>query len=226
LSGNRPPVIVNIVEELYIEKLRIDWAALVQSYGVREPEAAAAFAKIASAYSGPGRFYHTLKHIWHVLETIRRLQSMAQDWPAVQFAAWFHDVIYDSQAKDNEEKSAEYAQIVLQKLNIPQEVVDTTTRLILCTKAHRAEPGDIDAQILLDADLAILGSPPESYQKYTQAIRLEYAWVSEPDYRAGRSAVLRNFLKRDRLYFTGQIFEALEKQARQNLEAEIKSLTI
>lgn len=213
------------MEEFYLEKLATEWAALVGPYGVKELEAASAFAEIAAAYSGPGRFYHTLKHIWHVLETIRGLQSMSQAWPAVQFAAWFHDVIYDSRAKDNEEKSAEYAQALLQRFGLPAEVINTTTRLILCTKAHRAELGDIDAQILLDADLAILGSDPASYQKYTQAIRQEYAWVPEPEYRTGRSAVLQNFLQRDRLYFTEQMFEALEAQARQNLEAEIKSLT-
>jgi predicted metal-dependent HD superfamily phosphohydrolase len=212
------------VEESYLEKLMLEWSALVQPYGVEEPAAASVLAEIAGAYSGPGRFYHTLKHIWHVLETMRGLQGMSQNWPAVQFAAWFHDVIYDSRAKDNEEKSAEYARTLLQKWDLPAEVIDTTTRLILCTKAHRADPEDIDAQILLDADLAILGSDPANYQKYTQAIRLEYAWVAEPEYRAGRNAVLQNFLQRDRLYFTAQIFEALETQARQNLEAEIKSL--
>ena len=212
------------MEEFYLENLGAAWAALLQPYGVKEAETANALAEIAGTYSGPGRHYHTLKHIHQVLETIQSLQDMSQNWAAVRFAAWFHDVIYDSRAKDNEEKSSEYAQALLQRLSLPPEVINTTTRLILCTKAHRTEPGDVDAQILLDADLAILGSDPANYQQYTQAIHLEYAWVPEPDYRAGRSAVLQNFLKRDRLYFTRQMFETLEAQARQNLEAEIRSL--
>src|SRR4051794_20184465 len=111
-SPNRPLVIVKIMEESYIEKLKLAWVTLVKSYGVNEAEAAATFAGIAGLYSEPGRYYHTLKHIWYVLDTVRGLQDLSQNWPAVQFAAWFHDVIYDSQAKDNEEKSAEYAQTI------------------------------------------------------------------------------------------------------------------
>src|SRR5690349_19345215 len=171
LSRNRPCVTAEIMQEQYQEKLKPVWLGLVQPFGAEETAALGVFDKIVAAYSEPGRFYHTLGHIWHVLKTTRELQKLAHNWPVVQFAAWFHDVIYDSQAKDNEEKSAEYARQVLQKLNIPPKIIDLTANLIICTKAHRAEPGDIDAQILLDADLAILGSSPESYQKYTKAIR-------------------------------------------------------
>ena len=212
-------------EEFYREDLKTAWVTLTKPYGVSAPEVIATFARLAEAYGEPGRYYHTLKHIWHVLQTVNSLQNGGQSESALQLAAFFHDVIYDSHAADNEEKSAEYAQAVLQSWHVPAVVIDLTAHLIICTKAHHAEPADFDAQILLDADLAILGTSPNAYQIYAQAIRQEYGWVTDENYRAGRKAVLENFLKRERLYYTNQLYQALEAQARQNLATEIALLT-
>jgi predicted metal-dependent HD superfamily phosphohydrolase len=48
---------------------------------------------------------------------------VAINFPAIQLAAWFHDVIYDPRAKDNEEKSAEYAVASLSQFEIPKTTV-------------------------------------------------------------------------------------------------------
>lgn len=61
---------------------------------------------------------------------------MAKNYPAIQLAAWFHDVIYNPMATDNEEKSAEYAAKVLTKLNVASSTIDAVTRMSLNTKNH------------------------------------------------------------------------------------------
>ena len=71
--------------------------------------------------------------------------------------------------------------------------------LIRKTKTHDAG-SDTDAQVLLDADLAILGESESVYRTYAEKIRQEYAWVPEPDYRKGRRRVLENFLSRPRIF--------------------------
>jgi predicted metal-dependent HD superfamily phosphohydrolase len=93
--------------------------------------------------------------------------------------------------------------------------------LILCTKTHQAF--DAESKILLDADLAILSAEPEHYQNYAAAIRKEYFWVTNEDYRIGRSRVLEGFLHRDRIYYTPKM-QAKEAIARRNLEAELRQL--
>ncbi|BAZ86821.1 hypothetical protein NIES806_30370 [Dolichospermum compactum NIES-806] len=40
------------------------------------------------------------------------------------------------------------------------------------------------------------------YQAYSQAIRQEYAWVSELEYIIGRKQVLERFWQREKIYFT------------------------
>lgn len=79
-------------------------------------------------------------------------------------------------------------------------------------------------EILLDLDLAVLGASSSEYDEYAAQIRQEYIHYCWEDYRAGREAVLKRFLARERLYFTDYFFKLYEVQARQNLQREIHSL--
>ena len=176
------------------------------------------FADLAARYGEPGRHYHTLDHIRAVLDRIDALWPDAP--PALQLAAWLHDVVYDSRAADNEERSADYARAVLPALGVPSDVIDETARLILLTRSHETDPDDRAGRTLLDADLAVLSTNAPTYDAYAAAIRREYAWVAESDYRAGRRRVLERFLDRPRIYLTIEMAEA-EPRARDNLRREI-----
>lgn len=200
-----------------------NWQRLLVSFAVTQIAAEKSYIQIVEAYSTPGRYYHTLAHIEQVLTTIQSLHQV-RDLPAVLFAAWFHDIIYDSQAQNNEENSAEYARELLTLLNIPNQTIVNVWQLILSTKYHQAKCDDFDNQVLLDADLAILGSSRENYREYMQAIRREYAWVPQKEYIVGRKRVLEDFLQRPRIYLTEELFNLLEVSARENIQVEIKFL--
>src|SRR5205823_690987 len=138
----------------------------------------------------------------------------------VKLAAWLHDVIYDSKASDNEERSARYAERLCKELSIPEGTL--VSSLISKTKAHDAGE-DTDAQVLIDADLAILGASEPVYGDYAEKIWREYSWVPEAEYRQGRRRVLESFLSRPKIYhFLGH----LEESARRNLADEIARLAI
>ncbi len=200
------------------EQQRETWRNLLQSWAVPSLQVDRTFEAIAQAYSGPGRFYHTLAHVMDVLATVDSLARYARNLNAVKLAAWLHDVIYDSKASDNEEQSALWAEDLCQDLAIP--VGPVVAGLIRKTKTHEAND-DVDAQVLLDADLAILGASEPIYRDYAEKIRQEYAWVPQEEYRLGRQRVLANFLARPRIYhFLGQ----LEEPARRNLAQEMSQL--
>ena len=74
-------------------------------------------------------------------------------------------MIYDSKASDNEERSAEYAVRLCEKSSIPEGQL--VASLILKTKTHDAGD-DADAQVLIDADLAILGASESDYRDYAE----------------------------------------------------------
>lgn len=208
-----------------IEALKSSWETLLQSFIVDPRISQKIFFELVTAYSSTGRFYHTLKHIQQILEAIEQMRPLAKNFPAIQLAAWFHDLIYNSKSQDNEERSAEYAVTALTQLKIPITTVESVQVLILNTKNHQAATSDIDSQILLDADLAILGSPELEYKAYTQAIRQEYSWVNEQSYIVGRQQVLSDFLQRKRIYLTKQMFLSLEADARRNMQNEILDLS-
>ena len=200
------------------------WRDLLGSLGTAGPVADQLYGQIAQRYVEPGRYYHTLEHIAEVLDAVDRLAALAHNRPALELAAWLHDVVYDSRASDNEEQSAAFATEVLHGLGVPEPLVAATGQLILRTKTHQAPEGEEDARVLIDADLAILGAPPSWYERYAGAIRREYAWVPDDRYRAGRRQVLERFLARERIYYTEPMFQALEAAARRNLSQEIESL--
>lgn len=176
-----------------------------------------AFLQLIAAYFSPDRHYHTVNHLHHVLCTIEQLDPTHS--LTVNLAAWFHDAVYNTRAQDNEEKSAELAEEILQSLQIDSETIAQVCRLILSTKTHQAF--DSESEILLDADLAILSADPIRYQSYAAAIRQEYAWVTEKDYRTGRSRILETFLQRDRIYYSPTL---QEETARENLRSELRRL--
>lgn len=209
-----------------VETLKSNWDTLLQPFLVDPNLKQKVFFDLVTAYSGADRFYHTLEHIGKLIETIEQMKSLSFDFYSVQLAAWFHDVIYDPKAKDNEDKSVEYAESALNLLKIPKPTIEHVRNLILTTKTHQASATDIDSKILLDADLAILGSDEQDYQTYAQSIRQEYAWISDVDYRLGRKRVLQSFLQRPRIYLTDFLFAKLEEKARHNLRWEVAALSL
>ena len=89
--------------------------------------------------------------------------------------------------------------------------------------AGRARFG-LDAQLLVDIDLSILGSPAECFERYDQDVRKEYAWVPGMRYQEARAQVLQGFLDRPRLYLGEHAVALLEAQARINLAAALLRL--
>jgi predicted metal-dependent HD superfamily phosphohydrolase len=204
--------------------LQTYWGHLIQALHLDETVAAETWAALVRAYSEPGRYYHTLDHVRQVLATLDTFGGQAADPAALQLAAWFHDVVYDSRAGDNEERSAQFAAETLRRMNFPAARTARVTCLILETKTHEPEGNEPDSQLFLDADLAILGAPEGEYQAYARAIRREFGWVAEEAYWAGRQEVLRKFLRRPRIYFTDALYAAQEVRARANLEGEVRAL--
>jgi predicted metal-dependent HD superfamily phosphohydrolase len=200
------------------QRAREAWHDLLGSWCVDTVRADKAFEDVCKRYAEPGRFYHTLEHVMEVLATVESLAAHAENLNAVRLAAWLHDVFYNSKASDNEERSAQYSERLCQELAIPESA--RVAALMRKTKTHESE-ADADAQVLIDADLAILGASESVYRDYTRKIALEYAWVPEVLYRKGRRHVLEKFLSRPGIY---HFLSQLEEPARRNVAAEIAEL--
>lgn len=202
-------------------QLQDSWEYLLQTWDIEQTKAQTAFSGLVTAYSSPGRVYHTLEHIQAMLQWTESLRDYVHNLAVLQLSVWFHDSVYDPRATDNEKQSVMYAQRTLSHLGLPSEIIQSVAQMILSTKTHQTTEEDVDCQILLDADLAILGAPIEQYETYARAIREEYSWVTEAAYRAARVQILQTFLQRARIYWTELMFVALEERARENMRREI-----
>lgn len=179
-------------------------------------------------YAERGRAYHNLEHISACLNALdvfanqKRMTVDSSRHIELELALWFHDAIYDSKRKDNEQKSAQ----VFERLfggYLSSNSRKSIVRLILATK-HDKPPATALEKIIVDIDLTILGAPREVFDTYERAIRREYGWVPIGKFRAGRAAVLRHFLARKRIYSTRFFRTLYEMRARANLKRSLRKL--
>jgi len=175
------------------------------------------------SYSQPHRYYHTLAHLRNLMAILEAHKIQLMDWEVIQFAIFYHDIVYEVSKNDNEEQSAAWAERVMQSLNIEPKRVERCKRHILATKGH-TKSDDYDTNLFTDADLSILGSDPDTYTQYCFAIRKEYSIYPANAYNEGRASVLRKFLEMPTIFKTEAFQNQYENNARINLENEIRLL--
>lgn len=190
-----------------------------QKLGAERAAGRAAFSELEQLYGEQGRFYHNLEHVERSLYELERSEVEAMDRLLLAMAIWYHDAVYDVRAKDNELQSALLAKGRLLDGGVEGERAAAVYRLIMATcHGVPAAPPAADEALLLDIDLAILGQSEEIYDRYEQAIRLEYSHVELESYRKGRGKVLQSFLNRESIYLTADFRQRYEEPARQNLK--------
>lgn len=175
-------------------------------------------------YAEPHRHYHTQQHIDALLAELRITPVPVHKPDVVEAAIWFHDAIYDTHRQDNEARSAELATSQLRDAGWAADSIASVEKLILATADHTSAAAALheepDAALFLDLDLSILGAFPPRYDAYAKAIRLEFDWVPEADYRAGRLRVLTRFLAQSRMFRTDYYVGQLDIIACDNMQRE------
>ena len=218
-------------------ELRRAWAAIAPATR-RSREV---FDDLVARHRQPHRRYHSVRHVVWVLRHVRELEAAVPecrdgreyDGTAVAAAAFFHDAVYDATRTDNEERSAVLAERQLASLDWATAAIDVVAALVRETASHVADHAATgiaatmsatQRDVLLDADLAVLGSEPAAYAAYTTGVRVEYGHLSDDVWRNGRATVLRRLLDRPWLYGSSPARRWWEARARANLTAELASL--
>ena len=213
------------------------WAAAWSSFG--RPAPAGLQAELMTAWSEPQRHYHDQRHLRECLALWSRWRGQSLRAGEVAIALWFHDAIYDPQAPGagrNELNSAAWAARSLVRAGADSDTAQRVHDLVMATHVRAGRTlttqhdapavlgSSPDAQLLVDIDLSILGSPAERFERYDQDVRREYAWVPGFRYQEARAQVLQSFLDRPRLYHGEHAVALLEAQARINLAAALSRL--
>ena len=199
----------------YTKQFQDYWALTAKQLSLDDDTTQEFHASLYDAYSEVQRHYHSIQHIVECLEHFHQIKTYLDDTISVELAIWFHDVIYNPQAHDNEQQSADYMQRMLENV-LGAEQIAKIYAWVLATKTH-APTADTDLAYLLDIDLAILASDPMRFAEYECQIQQEYAWVEPSLYVKKRQQVLRHFLETQPLYQTPFFQKRYERLAKQNL---------
>ena len=183
-----------------VARWRSTWVGL----GVARPDEQL-FAEVMRCYAEPHRSYHTTLHLD---ECFAKLDEARQ---------------HADRGADNEERSAAWAQAAVLAAGLDTTVDVRVRDLILATR-HVVSPPAGDAALLVDIDLAILGSPADRFDEYERQVRQEYSWVPGFLFKRKRREILEGFLRRPALYNTEHFRSRYEAAARANLSRSIHQL--
>lgn len=198
------------------------WAAMWQALGVNLPQEGL-HGRLLDAWSEPQRAYHSRQHLAECLAMLEPLRGQAQRPAEIELALWFHDAVYDTRRKDNEERSADWARTAALSAGLGPEVAARLHHLVMLTR-HQALPVATDEILLIDVDLSILGADAARFAEYEQQIQREYSWVPVEQRGVTRRRILQSFLDRPRIYGSDAMHQRLEARARENLAKSIAAL--
>jgi predicted metal-dependent HD superfamily phosphohydrolase len=186
-------------------------------------DAEVAWSKVERHYSEPHRVYHDRQHLAHCLEQLDLADGLINRPEAVEMAIWFHDIINEPSASENEQRSADYFRD-LAGGQADRGFIETIARLILVT-THRGEPTELDQQFICDIDLASFGCPWECFMRDSTAVKAEFIGTEEEYYR-GKKAFLKAMLARQKIFLTDFFNERYEQQARENIQRLLELIDV
>jgi predicted metal-dependent HD superfamily phosphohydrolase len=198
------------------------WTVLLRGLGARADDST--YARLSAAYAERHRAYHTERHIDECLALLDEVSALAAEPSEVECALWFHDAVYKPMSGNNESRSADWAGEFLQKQGVSAARIERVRLHILATR-HVSSVSADDSGLVVDIDLAILGSLPERYEKFERDVRCEYRWVPEVVYRRKRAEVLMSFQNRPRIYHFEPLADRFEARARRNIAEAVRALT-
>lgn len=150
---------------------------------------------IIDRYSEPHRYWHTLNHLYVLVNGIKSLfeekKIDKREYDILIIAAIFHDIVYDTKSKDNEEKSVEFMMSTFnQEMN---EDIKKISDIILGTKTH-----DSKERLLKEfneLDTSILDASFIDMLDWENKIYKEFKWVGWSNYKKRRIEVLLELMK-------------------------------
>ncbi|MDD9964841.1 MAG: hypothetical protein OXR73_01345 [Myxococcales bacterium] len=121
-------------EGLKRERFQQAWRAI----GARDGHA---FRTVQECYGEPHRAYHGQAHIAECLAWLDQLWEHARRPAELEIAIYFHDVVYDPGAADNEARSAALFSTLALDAGARPEAIERIALLIQSTREHVAEGG-------------------------------------------------------------------------------------
>jgi len=181
------------------------------------------FDEVAAHYAEPHRRYHTTEHVDHCLAQFDEARAHLDDPDSVELAVWYHDVIYDAGASDNEERSAGLFEAHAAGAMSPARV-SAVRDLIMATVHTRVAPASADQAYMVDIDLSSFGLPWERFLDDSVAVREEFPHMPDEEFYPKQRDFLASLLAREHFCYTNFFRARHENRARENISRYLREL--
>ncbi len=173
-------------------------------------------------YDESHRVYHSSAHIRHCLAEFDSIHAALTQTSRdiIELSIWFHDVIYEIGASDNEAQSARWFSSMASG-RLPADIIHAVSRCILYT-THQELPADPCSLYTVDVDLSGLGQDWEGFAADGGKIRQENHHLDDEAFIDGQVAFLNQLLNRERIFYTEYFHTRLEIRARRNMIRQLE----
>ncbi len=187
-------------------------------------------------YMGYDRYYHTITHViqsLHLYDEIKNNITDGHSRLALQFAIFYHDIIYVPQNGDdfNIKHSVESANDALLKfkedenqirfVNLVQKYITSTNHKYLFSHQMIRNNLDRNSAFMSDIDLYNLAIGWEQFQKNNINIRKEYKMFSDDDFNESQIDFFKKLLSLERIFLTSE-FRIYENLAQNNINKQLE----
>lgn len=213
------------------EWLRCILVEALQNAGATAPVSAleAEASYLLGEWDGPGRAVHNGRYLATLLERLDEFEGATADPALLGLAACYQgagaDLVWETLGGSPRASSRPDLKPFerLTQLGVPTENAQRVADLVEKLNSADLPHDDLEAQILFDADLAILASPPQAYRRFRQSLRSECSALDDRSFLKARREFIQGLLKRRRIFLT-PFAQHLAKAARDNLEGELSRI--
>jgi predicted metal-dependent HD superfamily phosphohydrolase len=207
--------------------LEIHWVEFWKK-GRERRDSLPVFRDLTNRYIQQHRYYHNQLYLERCLEEFERTKHLCSEHygeVSVELAVWCHKAFYDTRKNDNEERSAEYAEFLGEKMALSRGVIRHAQDLIVLMRFDDLYI-DPDAQLLSDINLSILGQSSELFDRYEEGLRNEHFWLSDEAFKEMLKRRIHALTSKPSIYSTQTFKSRYERNAERNFVRSLKRLNI
>lgn len=181
--------------------------------------------RLLQAWDLPGRTHHNARYLAALLDRLSQMENASSDPATLSLAAAYRGATEEPgwELLEHNPQPACVPLLVdtstLRDLGVPEVNAARISELVSALGKHEGDLADLDAQILVDADLSIVASSPQKYREYSRGLREQSKHLSDEEFNAARLELVSTLLSRPRI-FVSPLTRDLENIARTNLEGE------
>lgn len=184
---------------------------------------------IIDGWNAEGRTFHNARYLGSVFEHLDELEGAALQPDLIRVAFAYRGALEEVGWEDTE-LSASPAAVPqlsvadrLSAIGVLPEQIAEIQQLIDQISLHHPLPDDMDAKIIIDADLAVLAGPPQLYRKMLEGLREEAPHLDMDMFLRQRHKAIKQLLRRRNIFFS-PLGKGWDEPARENLEAELAAV--